>query len=165
MGRRPVKALNNPYCQARLRAAEYNEHLASRQTAAPELNVSVESLTDYELGRCKQIPLDIVLTMADLYSAPELLNHYCSLECPIGRQRVPYLDANKPIERACIQISVAARDMDKTLAAIEDIVADGVVTPNEMPELERVIAKLQVLRDSIDGSLIVFEKAKLNNRL
>ena len=56
MGYYPTKAADNIYCQCRKEAAKFNDSLNSREGAAEQLNVSVSTLSDYELGsqnRCR----------------------------------------------------------------------------------------------------------------
>lgn len=50
------------------------------------LNISVSSLSNYELG-LTPVPTDVVVRMADLYGAPELEACYCKNDCPIGRRK------------------------------------------------------------------------------
>ena len=84
MGRDATKAAGNPWYQARKKAAEYDDRLCSRESAAEQLGMSVSSLADAELGNTKFMPVDKAVLMADRYNAPWLLNHYCLNECPIG---------------------------------------------------------------------------------
>lgn len=97
MARLSAKAVNNPYCIARLEAAKYNNRLANRESAANELGISKDSLMDYELNLCKTVPVDKVIVMADVYNAPELLNYYCCYDCPIGKRT-----SKNPIEQVNI---------------------------------------------------------------
>ena len=82
MGREATKAAGNPWYEARKRAAEYDDRLASREGAAERLGMSVSSVADAELGLTKCMPVDKAVLMADLYNAPQLLNYY--------RQEYPY---------------------------------------------------------------------------
>ena len=50
MGRDATKAAGNPWYQARKKAAEYDDRLCSRESAAEQLGMSVSSLADAELG-------------------------------------------------------------------------------------------------------------------
>ena len=77
MGRDATKAAGNPWYQARKKAAEYDDRLCSRESAAEQLGMSVSSLADAELGNTKFMPVDKAVLMADRYNAPWLLNHYC----------------------------------------------------------------------------------------
>lgn len=97
MAKLSAKAVNNPYCIARLEAAKYNNRLANRESAANELGISKDSLMDYELNLCKTVPVDKVIVMADVYNAPELLNYYCCYDCPIGKRT-----SKNPIEQVNI---------------------------------------------------------------
>lgn len=83
MAQRPTKAASNVYCQARMRAAEYNDAFKSREGAAPAIGCDKDTLAKYELGILR-VPCDVVVMMADAYHAPELLTRYCAEECPIG---------------------------------------------------------------------------------
>lgn len=68
MGRDATKAAGNPWYQARKKAAEYDDRLCSRESAAEQLGMSVSSLADAELGNTKFMPVDKAVLMADRYS-------------------------------------------------------------------------------------------------
>lgn len=70
MGRDATKAAGNPWYQARKKAAEYDDRLCSRESAAEQLGMSVSSLADAELGNTKFMPVDKAVLMADRYNAP-----------------------------------------------------------------------------------------------
>ncbi len=141
MGRNPTKAEDNVYCQARKNAAMYNDKLNSREGAAELLGVSVSSVSDYELGTTKVMPVDKVVLMADLYNAPELLNHYCSTECPIGCRNVPKIEV-QGVDRAAIKLVSALRKIDEIKNTLLDIVEDGVISEDEQPQLQSVMEDL-----------------------
>lgn len=83
MGTNPTKAADNIYCKCRKEAAKYNDRLHSREGAAELLGYSPSSLAGWELGTDRPSP-EAVMLMSDLYHAPELRNHYCRHECPLG---------------------------------------------------------------------------------
>lgn len=60
-----------PYRECRKQAAIYNDALGSMERAAEMLGVSVNTLSNYELGVTVP-PVDIIIVMADLYRAPQL---------------------------------------------------------------------------------------------
>lgn len=80
----------NPYRAARMKAADRNFILNSRERAAELLFIGERSLADYELGARRPSP-DVVMRMADAYEAPELLDHYCRCECPAGYDHMAML--------------------------------------------------------------------------
>ena len=82
MGRGATKAAGNVYYKARIEAAKWNDRLCSREGAAEALGVSVDTVKNIELGLHKCVPVDLVVLMSDLYTAPYLLSLYCKQECP-----------------------------------------------------------------------------------
>ncbi len=143
MGRKPTKAANNPFCQARVVAAQYNERLLSKEGAAEFLGISVSTLSDYELGITKIVPPDMVLKMADLYNAPELSNYYCRNMCPLGAD-VPALEL-EDLDRITIRALSAFRKVRKTGELLMDITEDGVISEDEKGDLNKVLENLDEL--------------------
>ncbi len=142
MGSSPTKAADNIYCKARYRAASFNDRLYSREGAAELLGVSVSTLSDYELGTTKFVPPDRIVRMADLYNAPELLNHYCTNECPIGCRNVKKLEVAE-LDRLTLKVLSAFKNINNIKDTLIDIVADGVITGDEKPQLEDVLNALE----------------------
>lgn len=153
MGRRPTKAADNPFCQARLKAAEYNERFYSKEYAAELLHISAGQLQDYELGITKCIPPDNILRMADIYNAPELKNLYCREMCPLGGD-TPKLEL-ADLDRITIKAMASLRKMAETKEVLLDITEDGAITEDEKPELEKILKNLDEVT-SITQSLKVW---------
>lgn len=158
MGRRPTKAADNPFCQARLRAAEYNEKFFSKEYAAEQLHISAGQLQDYELGITKCIPPDNILRMADLYRAPELRNLYCREMCPLGGD-VPVLEL-EDLDRITVKAMASLRKAAETKELLLDITEDGVITDEEKPSLKRILATLDEIT-AIAQSLKVWTEKNL----
>ncbi len=140
MGRRPTKAADNPFCQARIMASRYNDRLLSKEGAAEYLGISVSTLSDYELGVTKVIPPDMVLKMADLYNAPELRNYYCREMCPLGGD-VPVLEL-EDLDRITVRAMASLRKISETKELLLDITEDGVISEEERPSLKKVLRTL-----------------------
>lgn len=140
MGRRPTKAAHNPFCQARLNAAEYNENFFSKEYAAEKLHLSASQLQDYELGITKCIPPDNILRMADIYNAPELRNLYCREMCPLGYD-VPKVEVDD-LDRITVKALATFRKISETKEILLDITEDGVISKEESPELEKILRNL-----------------------
>ena len=143
MGRRPTKAAGNPFCQSRLKAAEYNESFFSKEYAAEQLHLSAGQLQDYELGITKCIPPDNVLRMADLYNAPELRKLYCREMCPLGCD-VPKVDLDN-LYRIIVKTIYGLRQSDDMEAIMLEIMEDGRITEDEKPKLKVLMANLDKL--------------------
>jgi hypothetical protein len=137
MAKTVSKAASNMYCQARLRAAQFNDSMNSREGAAPYIGVDKDTLAKYELGILR-VPCDVVVMMADAYNAPELLNLYCSGECPIGAGRIPSVEV-KSIELITLRIMNTLKGVERSKESLLEIVQDGVVEDSEKPALKKVI--------------------------
>lgn len=144
MGTNPTKAANNIYCQCRKTAATYNEKLHSREGAAEQLGYSSSSLAGWELGTDRPSP-EAALRMADLYHAPEIKNHYCRNECPLGCD-VPKMEL-EDLDRISVKALSSFRKMAAAKESLLDIVEDGIVGEDEMPELEKIMKTL----DEVSG--------------
>lgn len=160
MERGCIKDNDNVYFRARKRAAEYNDRLNSKEGAAELLGVSPSTLSNYELGLTKAVPVDNVVLMADLYGCPELKTLYCKNECPIGKA-MPLATEVSGIEGIALRMMLGfdpeeLRQMQKSLA---EIAADGVISDDEKPELEKILKKLDELSMIISELKLAGEKA------
>lgn len=160
MGTRPTKAASNIYCRCRLEAAKYNERLNSREGAAELLGCSTSTLSDYELGITKNVPPDMVIKMADLYNAPELKNHYCANDCPIGRMSVVELDGGG-IDRLTLQMLASLSQIDSIKRTLIDVAADGVISDEEVPKFQEVLQSLETISKSAQELKLWAEKTLL----
>jgi len=150
MGREATKAAGNPWYEARKKAAEYDDRLCSRERAAEQLGMSVSSLADAELGLSKCMPVDKAVLMADRYNAPHLLNYYCLHECPIGH-RHSLSEELLNVDRVTIKLlkQLKVEELDGIKDKLLDIAEDGVISEDEKPELEEIIAYLDELAKTI----------------
>lgn len=157
MGTNPTKAANNLYCRCRKNAAIYNDKLNSREGAAEQLGYSPSTLAGWELGTDRPSP-EAVLLMSDLYHAPEIRNHYCRNECPLGTdvQKVELEDLDRISVRALASFRKIAGAKENLL----DIVEDGIISPEEQPELDKILETLDEVT-SITQSLKVWVKKNL----
>lgn len=137
MGNSPTKAADNIYCKARKEAAKYNDKLNSREGAAELLGLSVSSLSDYELGLTKVVPVDKVLLMADLYNAPELKTDYCVDSCPLGCKNSKIV--LEDLDRITLKTLSSFRKISGAKESLLNIVEDGVISEEEKPELNELL--------------------------
>lgn len=158
MGRRPTKAADNPFCKARIEAAQYNERLFSKEGAAELLGVSVSTLSDYELGLTKIIPPDMVVKMANLYNAPELENYYCTEMCPLGYE-MPKADVEN-LDRISIKALASFRKINQTKELLLNITEDGVISEDEKGDLATILSTLEEL-ESVAQNLKIWVRKNM----
>ena len=97
--------------------------------------------------------------MADLYNCPELRTGYCKYECPIGKH-IPLATSVSGIEGIALRLirefdSNEIKNIEKDLV---DIAADGVISENEKPTLEKIISKLDEMSVAISELKLAGEK-------
>lgn len=159
MGKDPTKSSENIYCKCRKRASTYNSKLYSREGASELLGISVSSLADYELGNTMP-PVDKVTLMADLYDSPELRNHFCVNECPIGKTDIKKLEV-KEVDRVTIELMHYFSKVPKIKEMLLEITADGVIEVGEEEDLKQVIEVLEFISKGAEELKLSLNKTKI----
>lgn len=157
MGYYPTKAADNVYCKCRRAAAKYNDRLNSREGAAELLNMSVSTLSDYELGITKSIPVESVVRMADLYNAPELRNHYCTHDCPIGRTDVAPVKLEE-LDRLVMELQGCLKCAGVDREDLLEIAADGKIDDSEKPQLQQILRDLDAIAEGANSLKLWVQK-------
>lgn len=138
MPKNPTKAAGNVFCDARKRAASFNDKLNSREGASEILGIDRTRLARVELGSLFPYPEEALL-MADAYNAPELLNSYCCNLCPIGcRTQQPLEMAD--LDRLTLKLLATFRNEESIKDSLLNITEDGVINEVEKPQLAEIIA-------------------------
>jgi len=149
----------NIYFACRKRAAIYNERLNSRDEAAELLGISTSSLSNHELGITKNVPVDTVVMMADLYRAPELRNHYCKHECPIGKF-LPISTVVDNIERVTVKLlsKMDTDGMEWMKTKLLNIAAKGKLDKEDHCDISEIIRRLDGITEVASQLKILAEK-------
>ena len=158
MARQATKACGNRYFEARMRAAKFNERLATRAGAADFLpGVTEEMLKKYELDITRP-PNIVVALMADAYNEPELRSWYCANECPLGRdcREIPEM----PPERILIRLQNAKSGVNAVASTLSDILDDGIIDSQEAEQLPKLRDELLEVRRLMDEALALLERAQ-----
>lgn len=144
----------NVYFECRKKAAIHNERLNSRAGAAEILGISESTLAHYELGITKNIPVDVVVMMAEVYNAPELKCIYCKSECPIGKE-LPIATEAGNIEGITVRMLAGLEDekIDKIQKTLLRIAEDGKVEAAEREKLKE-IRQFRNICSKADNSLM-----------
>ena len=144
-----IKHEGNIYFSCRKEAAKYNDKLNSREGAAELLNISVSSLSNYELG-LTPVPTDVVVKMSDLYRAPEIESCYCKNDCPIGKRQNISTKIRGIEQITCSLLNHADDDLLHNIKKqLLDIASDGKLERNEEEAMKSIVFKLSGLADDI----------------
>ena len=149
----------NVYFECRKKAAIHNERLNSRAGAVEILGISESTLAHYELGITKNIPVDVVVMMAEVYNAPELKCIYCKSECPIGKE-LPIATEAGNIEGITVRMLAGLEDekidkIQKTLLRIDE---DGKVEAAEREKLKEMVQSLDGVYKAITELRMITER-------
>lgn len=157
MPSRVTKAAESRYCQARLRAAKYNEKLLTRSGAVEYLpGVTEDALKKYEL-EINRPPNTVVALMADAYAEPELRSWYCANECPLGKDHVTEI-YDMPPERAALRMMKHMECMEDALKEFADMLDDGVVTAEELERIPAIKKQFMMADQKVSEILAAIEK-------
>ena len=129
------------------------ENLGLTREKAAELLVSVSPERIEKIENERSVPHpDEILTMAEKYKAPFLINYYCSNQCCIGRQYVPEVKG-KELSQIVLEMLASLNSMNKQKDRLIDIAADGRIDNDEIKdfiyiqeELERISITVEALQ-------------------
>lgn len=144
MSKFATKAAENMFCRARYEASKINERLSSREGAAEELGIDRTRIARIELGSIIPYPEEVLL-MADIYKAPEVKGNYCRELCPLGKG-MPKIEC-QDLDRISIRALSSFRKINEAKDMLLDITADGIITEDEKPTLEKIIATLDEVNE------------------
>lgn len=133
-----------------------NERGLSRERASEELGISPERIERIENEKAYPHP-DEVMVMADKYGSPELINHYCSRECPIGQRYIPHVEM-RDLSRITLEMLAsinAAREKQDRLIAIA---ADGEITLDELRDFAAIRKELRTVTAAAESLRLWTEK-------
>lgn len=124
----------------------------SREEASELLEViPPERIERIENGKFSIQP-DEVCIMAEKYKEPSICNHYCSHECPIGKEYVPEIKI-KNLSEIILQMVASLNSMKKSQDRLIEITADGIIDEDELKdfiyiqeELERISITVETLQ-------------------
>lgn len=152
-----AKTSSNAFYKARCAAATHNEQLSSREGAADIMSIDRGRLYRIESGIANPYPEEIHL-MADLYNAPELENYYCTHMCPLGDGK-PKAEIEN-LDRIVLKALSSFRKLGSIRETLLDITEDGIISDDEKPDLEKVIASLEEL-ETVAQNLKLWAKKNL----
>ena len=132
-GRREKMAIEsqNIYKNAR-KSAGFTQEKASQL-----LNVSVDSLRDYEQSQ-RPVPSDVASAMCDVYQAPYLAVQHLRLTSDLGKRVVPEIQL-KDLPEAVLGVLAAVQRFCAKREAMVEIAADGQIAESEQAEWDEIM--------------------------
>ena len=158
MGRKSVKENKNYYQTARENAS------LTRENASELLKyISSDRIEKIENERTLPHPEEI-LAMSKAYGAPDLCNHYCSHECPIGQEYVPEVKI-KDLSQITLEMLASLNAIEREKNRLIEITVDGIISNDEMDDFRKIQSQLEQISMTIDSLQLWFEKAIADGRI
>lgn len=104
----------------------------TQEKASQLLNVSVDSLRDYEQSQ-RPVPSDVASAMCDVYQAPYLAVQHLRLTSDLGKRVVPEIQL-KDLPEAVLGVLAAVQRFCAKREAMVEIAADGQIAESEQAE-------------------------------
>lgn len=117
-------------------------------------------LVKIENGTATIQPLDVV-AMSKAYGKPELRNYYCCNECPIGKIDTPVVSGADNVHEILVNMAVSLESVNAKKVRLMEILADGKVDEEEMPDLNKILEELEKISMTIEAIQLWCEKMKL----
>ena len=151
MGKRSVKTNKNIYQLCREEAG------LTREKASELLQfISADRIEKVESGHSAPHP-DEILLMAECYGHPELKNHFCTVECPIGQKHVKPVK-EKELTMIALEILNSLNTLSKDKERLVEIAADGQLTEDELKDFSGIREKLDAISATVQSLYLWMEK-------
>lgn len=143
MGRVSVKENKNIYQLRR-------EELGLSREKASELLETMPAERIEKIESEKSLPHpDEVLLMSEAYKMPNLCNHYCANECPIGKQYVPEIKI-KDLSQIVLEMLASLNSMHKKQERLIEITADGKIEGDEIKDFIHIQEELEKISITVE---------------
>ena len=123
----------------------------SREKASELTEIEPYRIERIENEKIQPSPWDIV-AMASAYKEPQLCNHYCANECPIGMKYVPEVQI-KDLAQVVLEMLASLNSMNRRQERLIEITVDGIIKDDELEdfiniqtELERISMTVETLK-------------------
>ena len=158
MGRTSTKENKNIY-QITRESLELSREKASEllETIPPERIEKIENE--------KSMPHpDEVLTMSKGYKKPSLCNHYCSTQCPIGKEYVPEVKV-KELSSIVLEMLASLNSVNNKKDRLIEIAADGKIETDEIDDFIYIQEELEKISITVETLQLWAEKMLANDMI
>lgn len=144
MGRKSTKEDKNIYQTTR-------ENLGLSRAQACDLLQTVSDSRLFRIENDETIPYpEEVYAMANAYKSPNLCNHYCSNDCPLGSKYVPKVQV-KELPIVTLEMLAILNRLVKEKDRLVEITVDGHISPDEIADFKRIRSELDKMQMTIDS--------------
>lgn len=125
----------------------------------------MDGIAEYRLVRIEDGSVTVqpedVVAMAKRYNEPELRNHYCCHECPIGRLDAPEVTKTASVHEVLTTMAVSLRNANHHKIRLMEILGDGKLSSDEVEDFRHIAADLETISQSIEALQLWCEKMNI----
>lgn len=158
MGKRSIKEDKNIY---QLRREELN---LTREKASELLEyISADRIEKIENEKSLPHP-DEVLIMSKAYKAPNMCNHFCSQQCPIGQEYVPEIK-EKNLTQITLEMLASLNFLNQKKDRLIEIAADGIIEKDELEDFAIIQNELEKIGTAADSLQLWINTQMIHNEI
>ena len=158
MGKKSIKENKNLYQISR-------EEAGLTREAASSLMEFISSDRIEKIESEKSLPHpDEILAMSRAYKDPELCNHFCANECPIGQKYVPEVKM-KELSQITLEMLSSLNSMEEEKNRLIQITVDGKISDDEKEDFANIRSKLSDIELSIKSLQMWVDNAILTGTI
>ena len=131
----------------------------TQEKASQLLNVSVDSLRDYEQSQ-RPVPSDVASAMCDVYQAPYLAVQHLRLTSDLGKRVVPEIQL-KDLPEAVLGVLAAVQRFCAKREAMVEIAADGQIAESEQAEWDEIMCLANDLNVAMNNIKISYTALRM----
>ena len=131
--------LEDIYREARKNAASRDSFFNNAENSYQFVGIERSRLLKIETNEVIAHP-DEVASMVKAYNAPELVNYYCTQQCPLGQGGS--LLIHNDLDRIFVTLMSALHSLEKAEDALYHILEDGKVSKDEQQEFNQLLNTL-----------------------
>jgi DNA-binding XRE family transcriptional regulator len=135
----------------------------SREKAAEETGLEPFTIERIENGKKPADPWEIS-RLAEGYKEPQICNHYCANECPIGKKYVPEVSI-KDLSQVVLEMLASLNSMKKSQERLIEITADGVIENDELEDFIHIQQELERISITVESLQLWTEKMIANGKI
>lgn len=125
--------------------------------------IQPERLERIENGKFDILPSEVLL-LSKIYGEPTLCNHYCSKECPIGKEYVPEIKV-KDLAQIVLEMLSSLNSMKKRQERLIEITADGSIDDSEIKDFVCIQQELEHISVAVESLQLWVEKMLIEKRI
>ncbi len=138
----------NLYREARKNAAKSKGSFNNAENAPEFVGIERTRLLKIEANEVVAHP-DEVARMVEAYEAPELVNYYCTRQCPLGQGGS--LLIHDDLDRIFVTLMSALHSLEKAEDALYHILEDGKVSIDEEQDFRQLLKTLDKIAYSAES--------------